>query len=246
MEVYKFVGSKNYVSAASTKKTDSKRMGIGATRMAVNYQLQDTFLSAFYATRFAGDFYLTGGTALARFYFHHRESVDLDLFTQHQTLDFAQVNQEIVLLHKHLGLTLDKQIVTGTFLQYIYKEGLKVDLVKDIPVHFGQIKTEGVVRIDSIENIGSNKVLAIFGRTEAKDFIDLYFILKETEYTLDHLYTLATKKDVGLTEFYLAYAMDKVGEATNDPVMLKPYDREKATLFYKEMSKKLLLKIKPR
>ncbi|MBI5620570.1 nucleotidyl transferase AbiEii/AbiGii toxin family protein [Candidatus Gottesmanbacteria bacterium] len=213
--------------------------------MAVNYQLQDTFLSAFYTTRFAEDFYLTGGTALARYYFHHRESVDLDLFTQHQTLDFAQVNQEIILLSKHLGLTLDKQVVTGTFLQYIYKEGLKVDLVKDIPVHFGAIKIEGGVRIDSLENIGSNKVLAIFGRTEAKDFIDLYFLLQETEYTLDHLYTLATKKDVGLTEFYLAYAMDKVGEATNDPVMLRPYDREKAILFYKEVSKKLFLKIKP-
>ncbi|MEK7119737.1 MAG: nucleotidyl transferase AbiEii/AbiGii toxin family protein [Patescibacteria group bacterium] len=213
--------------------------------MAVNYQLQDTFLSAFYATRFAGDFYLTGGTALARFYFHHRESVDLDLFTQNQSLDFAQVNQEIVLLGKHLGLTLEKQVVTGTFLQYIYKEGLKVDLVKDIPVHFGELKKEGEVLVDSLENIGSNKVLAIFGRTEAKDFIDLYFILQETEFTLDHLYGLAIKKDVGLTEFYLAYAVDKAGEATNDPVMLKPYDREKATRFYKEVSRKLFLKIKP-
>jgi len=135
--------------------------------------------------------------------------------------------------------------VTGTFLQYIYREGLKVDVVKDIPVHFSEIKTEGVVRIDSIENIGSNKVLAIFGRTEAKDFIDLYFILHETKFTLDHLYTLATKKDLGLTEFYLAYAMHNVVEATNDPVMLKPYDREKAIRFFEKISRKLFLKIKP-
>ena len=120
-----------------------------------------------------------------------------------------------------------------------------MDLVKDIPVHFGELKKEGEVLVDSLENIGSNKVLAIFGRTEAKDFIDLYFILQETEFTLDHLYSLAIKKDVGLTEFYLAYAVDKAGEATNDPVMLKPYDREKATRFYKEVSRKLFLKIKP-
>lgn len=214
--------------------------------MAVNYQLQDTFLSAFYATRFAKDFYLTGGTALARFYFHHRESVDLDLFTQNQTLDFAQVNQEVILISKHFGLTPQKQVVTTSFLQYIYKEGLKVDLVKDIPVHFGECRKEGEMLIDSLENIGSNKVLAIFGRTEAKDFIDLYFILHETTFSLEHLYALATKKDVGITEFYLAYAMDKVGEATHDPVMLKPYDHENAIRFYKEVSRKLLMKIKPK
>jgi len=39
-----------------------------------------------------GEFHLTGGTALAALYMHHRYSVDLDLFTEnHQREDGAAV-----------------------------------------------------------------------------------------------------------------------------------------------------------
>ena len=60
--------------------------------MAVNYTLQDKFLAQFFSDSLSSDFYLTGGTALARFYFHHRESVDLDLFTNNSKIDFSQIS----------------------------------------------------------------------------------------------------------------------------------------------------------
>ncbi|TSC86072.1 MAG: hypothetical protein G01um101416_722 [Microgenomates group bacterium Gr01-1014_16] len=213
--------------------------------MAVNYALQDQFLKAFFSSRLAPDFYLTGGTALARFYFHHRESIDLDLFTHNRDMQFDQVNITTIDLSQKLNLTIEKQTVTDTYLQYIFKEGLKVELVKDIPVHFGEFKMEGNIRLDSIENIGSNKVLAIFGRIAAKDFIDLYYILKNTTFTLDYLYQLASKKDIGLTEFYLANSMDKIQEAAEYPVLLKPLDKHAMVKFFQDTARKLLLKIKP-
>ena len=43
--------------------------------------LQADFLARFFATGTGQSFFLTGGTALAAFYLHHRMSVDLDLFT---------------------------------------------------------------------------------------------------------------------------------------------------------------------
>ena len=43
-------------------------------------EAQDRVL-AFLAEK-ALDFYLVGGTALSKFYFHHRESYDLDFFTR--------------------------------------------------------------------------------------------------------------------------------------------------------------------
>lgn len=212
--------------------------------MAVNYPLQDKFLQAFFSSRFGPDFYLTGGTALARFYFHHRESLDLDLFTQSQPVDFNELNIFVSQIASDLNLTLQKTVVTDTYLQYIYSQGLKIGLVKDIPVHFGELKQEGIIRLDSLENIGSNKILAIFGRTAIKDFIDLYFLLQETNFTLDHFYNLATKKDLGLTEFYLANSMDRVDEAGEYPMLLKPLDKTRMRKFYKDLARQLLLKIK--
>ena len=59
--------------------------------MNANFALQDRFLKRFFAGPLGQHFYLTGGTALARFYFHHRESLDLDLFTNDFGQDFSQV-----------------------------------------------------------------------------------------------------------------------------------------------------------
>lgn len=217
--------------------------------MAVNYVLQDKFLGLFFSGRFAADFYLTGGTALARFYFQHRESVDLDLFSQNQELDFSAVNLEVERIGRELKLITIKQVTTNTFLQFIFenteKNILKVDLVKDIPVHFGEFKQKGKVRLDSLENIGSNKITAIFGRTDHKDFIDLYYILNETDFTFEHLVSLAKRKDLGLTDFYLANSIDQIESASQIPVLLKPLDLEKYREFYKKISKDMLLKIKP-
>ena len=64
-----------------------------------------------------------------------------------------------------LKLDIIKQVTTDTFLQFIWKNEqgnqLKVDVVKDIPRHFGEMKMHGKIRLDSLENIGSNKILAI-------------------------------------------------------------------------------------
>lgn len=57
------------------------RSGKWQRLMDANIVLQDRFLAQFFASAVADSFYLTGGTALARFYFHHRESIDLNLFT---------------------------------------------------------------------------------------------------------------------------------------------------------------------
>ena len=217
--------------------------------MAVNYRVQDDFLNAFFPSRYGADFYLTGGTALSRFYFHHRESYDLDLFTQNQDLDFSSLIIEIQKIAASLHLDIINQVTTNTYHQFIFenenKDRLKVEFVKDIPVRFGDMQMFGTIRVDSLENIGSNKILAVFGRTDHKDFIDLYYLLKQTDFTLDHLISLAKRKDVGLTEFYLANAIQDIEKASIMPILLKPLDQQKYLSFYQDLAKTLLLKIKP-
>ena len=215
-----------------------------------NAGLQDYFLEKFFSGRFGDKFYLTGGTALARFYFQHRESIGLDLFTQDQEVDFNEVNLEVEKIRRAFGWKKISQVVTDTFLQYVFegRDGmnLKVDVIKDIPVHFGEIKLEGKIRVDAVENIGSNKVLAVFGRTEAKDFVDLYWIVTEAGLGFEELFELAKKKDLGLSEFYLASAVKQLEKVKELPKMLKPIDEKAMRRFYQELGKKLLLRVKPK
>lgn len=74
--------------------------------MNSNLALQDRFLANFFAGPLAKHFYLTGGTALARYYFHHRESLDLDLLTNDQDQDFALVNQTVLGILPTLNLQI--------------------------------------------------------------------------------------------------------------------------------------------
>ena len=217
--------------------------------MNANFALQDCFLKRFFAGPLGQHFYLTGGTALARFYFHHRESLDLDLFTNDFGQDFSQVNRVILGILHALTLQITSQVVTDTFIQYIVTDpdgnSLKVDLVKDVPVHFGVLVERDGIRLDSLENIGSNKVLAVFGRTDAKDFIDLYWILQHTDLKFDDLYLQAREKDLGLSELYLAYALQNSEKIRLFPRMLQPLPWEDMKTFFQVLARELLSRIKP-
>lgn len=70
---------------------------------ADNYHLQDQFLEAFFSSQLSPLFYLTGDTALARFYFHHRESIDLDLFTNQKDVSFDEVNRTVLRIGSDFG-----------------------------------------------------------------------------------------------------------------------------------------------
>jgi len=217
--------------------------------MDVNTALQDRFLALFFTNAVADSFYLTGGTALARFYFHHRESIDLDLFTNQRDADFDAVNRAVLGILQTLALRIQSQVTTPTFLQYIVVNDsdvtLKVDFVKDVPVHFGATREIDGLRLDSLENIGANKVLAVFGRTDAKDFIDLYWILQRTNLMFDDLYALAKEKDLGLSELYLAYALHSAAKIKLFPRMLEPLPWEQILIYFEELARDLLLRSAP-
>lgn len=217
--------------------------------MDANTALQDRFLAQFFTSTVADGFYLTGGTALARFYFHHRESIDLDLFTNRPDADFDAVNRAVLGILQTLDLRIQSQVTTAAFLQYIVSDQngvtLKVDMVRDVPVHFGDMLDINDIRLDSLENIGANKVLAIFGRTDAKDFIDLYWILQRTSLAFDYLYALAKEKDLGLSELYLAYALHSAARIKLFPRMLEPLPWDQIVAFFEVLARNLLLRAAP-
>lgn len=211
--------------------------------------LQQEFLNEFFESYLGEKFFLTGGTALAEFYLRHRISQDLDFFTIDQRLSFDIVNAEVLKLANRLSLTIDKQIASPAFNQYIFhqkEKTLKIDVVKDVPIHFGKTKRVREVIIDSLENIAVGKLLALFGRADAKDFVDLYFLLKEKRISFQKIFTLARKKDAGLSEFYLAHMILQVQKVGGFPETLKPFDRKHLKTFFISLANNLLGKIKPK
>jgi predicted nucleotidyltransferase component of viral defense system len=157
-------------------------------------------------------FYLTGGTALSRHYFHHRFSDDLDLFLNHDTSYNRYVENIFSTLEENQSVGnyfIDYQrlrkeenyaqfFLTKKAAQENIDVELKIDLVNDVASHYGDFehsKTLGLV--DSWRNILSNKLSALF-RYEAKDFVDIWIIAKSKTFHWKEIIPEAKTKEVGV------------------------------------------------
>ncbi len=213
-----------------------------------SYQIQ--ILALFFATRLGRQFFLTGGTALAAFYLGHRKSQDLDLFTL-EPFEALQLEKTIAEIARQTSTSIKTKVKTGEYYE-VYLEHKKqgwvqrLDFVKEQPVVFGKKTTIDGVIVDSLENIASNKILTIYGRLEPKDYLDFYFISKETNLDFDQLFAQAKRKDSGLHEFYFANIVADVALLEQFPPTLKPFNRDDLVNFYLALSARLLKKIKPK
>lgn len=210
--------------------------------------LQRDFLNAFFARSVAETFFLTGGTALAAFHLHHRYSEDVDLFTLDRDA-LEAIEREIPALAHEIGCTWSMKVKATDFRAILFhrspESSLKIDLVRGVGAQFGEHERFGNIVVDSMFNIAVNKVTAVFGRTAAKDFVDLYFLLRRG-FNLDELMRLAKEKDLGFSEFYFAGSLDQIGHVQDLPRMIEPVTLEELRAFFQPLAEQIMLKLKPR
>ena len=209
--------------------------------------LHQSFLRAFFSQHFGQKFFLTGGTALAEFYLHHRYSEDIGLFTLDDEA-FQEVGMGLGRVAAESGGTLETRIATATFRQVFIRvsnePALKIDLARDVGPQFGEHQRFGEIVVDSLLNVAVNKVTALFGRAVAKDFVDLYFLLKQG-YRLEELLELAKEKDLGFSDFYFALMLRRVVDLKQLPRMILPVTLEELCAFFLPLAEQVMLKTKP-
>ena len=75
-----------------------------------------------------------------------------------------------------------------------FGEQTEVDLAADVRLFPAELGRTGIPLLSS-EELAVDKVVAVFGRAEARDFIDL--MAMESQFDLGRLFTLAAEKDRG-------------------------------------------------
>jgi predicted nucleotidyltransferase component of viral defense system len=151
------------------------------------------------------DFFLTGGTALSRAYYHHRYSDDLDFFVNASPSYDEQMDKIFASL-QGAGFFWDEArdfIRSDSYISFKvgWKKSetlLKLDFVNDTVPHFGDIqKTALFDRTDSIRNILSNKLSALF-RYAGKDVVDIREIALHETIDWTEIMSEARSKEAGL------------------------------------------------
>lgn len=189
-------------------------------------------------------FYLTGGTALSEFYLKHRFSDDIDLFSEKE-VSHTLVEAFLQKIAPKLGIKkIVKQQILGLYtykLQHKDGDSLKTDFSFYPFPRVEKGKNFGNLEISSLYDIAVNKIHTIAMRTNARDFVDIYFIFKETEYHDLQKIRLDSqaKFDWPLEAKNLINQFLKVKDLTGFPKMLKPFNRKDLENFFLNLAKGL-------
>ena len=189
------------------------------------------------------NFYLTGGTALAGFYLHHRFSEDLDLFSE-QEIDILPLDVFIKEIGKVLQVKkFDYQSSYNRNLFFLTLKDASVLKIEFTHFPFPRIErgpTESGVIIDSILDIAVNKLFTIYQRTNARDYIDLFAICKNKGFTLPDLIKKARLKfDWHIDSLQLGTQFLKAREASDYPKMIDRLEPGEWRAFFEAEAKKL-------
>lgn len=214
------------------------------TKQDILTPLQKDFLRLIFSDEwFRRHFYLTGGTALSAFYYQHRYSEDLDFFSHGVEL------QLVPKLVENAGKTLKikvKQVqTTPGFMRFLLGDDLKIDVVADVGFRVGSPELIENYMVDSLKNIAVNKVGTILGRWDAKDYVDLYWILTKENYDIFELIELGKNKDGGLEPFIWSSLIGDVEKFSILPRMIKPLKLDHLKDFFLKLRDKILDQINP-
>jgi len=171
--------------------------------------LQDDFLKAFFKRE--NSFFLSGGAALVGFYFGHRETHDLDLFTLEN-----DVEEGFRLVHEvanDLKAIVEPIQTAPDFRRLLLRrddEAIVVDLVREYVFQISKEKPViNGIRVDSPEEILANKLCALLSRSEIRDLVDVRE-LENAGFSLENALQAAEKKDSGLTPAQLAWVLNQI------------------------------------
>lgn len=189
------------------------------------------------------NFYLTGGTALAAFYLRHRYSEDLDFFSEKE-IDVLPINVFLESIKKDLPIEeIDFQQSFNRnlfFLRFQDSDILKTEFTFYPFLRIEAGKSELGVQIDSLVDIGVNKLFTVYQRSQIKDYIDLYFICKEGNFLLSDLIKKARIKfDWHIDPIQLGAQFMKVQNLKDMPKMIKRLEMDELVAFFTDAAKKL-------
>jgi len=188
-------------------------------------KLQKDVLCYFEKNSFGKNFYWTGGTLLSYCYLFHRNSVDLDFFSDNlysdeEYLDFINDLKKEIRADK---IIFRRELNRRIYLVKRGEENVKLELVFfPFPCHEKRKElSEFFVKIDSLSDIMINKILSSYQRNEPKDAFDLYvYLSRKPKYDFFALVRFVEKKFGVAIEPALLLA--KLNELSNNLSRIEP------------------------
>jgi len=168
-------------------------------------------------------FYFTGGAALAAYYLRHRVSEDLDLFCPKENL-IQIVARKFESALRQAGIGCETVRSFGSFWEVILSDDnreVRFQLALDSPFCLDELSKHGGIHVHGLSDLAAGKLMALFARAAERDFVDVFFLVKDGHFTMKQLIEMARTKDPGLDDYFLAIAFMKVEDLPDQVSELK-------------------------
>jgi predicted nucleotidyltransferase component of viral defense system len=159
------------------------------------YRIQNKVLESLKSV--LGNFYLTGGTALGRFYLNHRYSEDLDFFVNSDPAFQERLERIEKRLSTSFSIDREQTVKYEDYARYFIENEnsvLKIEFVNDVQYRCGEPLGFRFGLIDTPLNILTNKLTAIISREEPKDIYDIFSISTNYSFNWINVFKEAKKK----------------------------------------------------
>lgn len=167
-------------------------------------------------------FYWTGGTALALLYLQHRQSEDIDLFSDF-SFSYSDILPFVEELKKitHLTKSEQRHIYDRYEFTLFNDSRLKLEFMHYDFRPLKKRKLWNGIYTDSLTDMAANKTIAMLTRHEPKDAFDVYFLLRKKKFDPKKLLVLVKKK-FG-TQFPLSNFWSQALLASQNIRSMKPF-----------------------
>lgn len=170
-------------------------------------ELQARVVRLFFGLSESVGFVLAGGGALVVRHEVDRSTNDVDFFVDDQQAVGQAANAlEAALLGE--GFEVERVRDYPTYVRFeVQGDGsqVEVDLGYDFRWRPAEISEYGPVL--SSEELAVDKLLCLFGRAEARDFVDAFFLARR--HGIEQILRWAPEKDEGFSRYYLAVNLER-------------------------------------
>lgn len=187
----------------------------------------------FFALPASAGFLLAGGAALLAQHLTARPTHDLDFFTGPGGGDVGQARDELVVAATAHGWTVDIVQDGDTFCRLLVHgpEELLVDIALDsAPGRPAAVSIAGPTF--ALEELAGRKVVALFDRAAARDFVDVYALHRT--FTKDVLLERAAEIDAGFDSAVFAEMLEYLTRYTDVDLALGPTNVAELRTFFQQ------------
>jgi hypothetical protein len=178
-------------------------------------------------------FLVAGGAALLASELIARPTEDLDLFASSPTTSVTGAKQALVAALEHRDHDVSLIQDSPTFCRMLVRqagEEVLVDLAIDSPPHAAPTVTVLGPTLAPVE-LAVRKLLALFGRAEARDFADVYLLVQR--FGKETLLREAESLDAGFDRTVLARMLGTLGRFEDEEIPLSDNDLPAAKAFFR-------------